>query len=461
MSPTQRGVSRRELAAATAMLVPRSVLGAGYQAPSDTLRIAGIGVGGMGRRYLQGCESERIVALCDVDHEFAAKVFKRYPSATTYKDWRKLMDRDKDFDAVIIGTPDHSHALIALAALSRGKPVYCAKPLTHTIHEARLIREAARKAGVATQTSVQSAASEEACSTAELLQSNVIGPISEVHVWCDHPLYPAGQVRPSNTPVPPRDMDWDLWIGPAPFRPFSRAYHPWIWRSWWDFGTGTVGDMMSHALHVFYEPLELDAPVSVHGNRCKMHGGLFEMNEKGEETLPPLIQTPECESYAVTLAWDFPARGSKPPLRLHWYDGGMKPFRPAELPADVKLPGSGVLYIGKEGKLLTGYSGGKPLLLPVKKFADFTTPAKTLPRTPGHYMEWVRAAKGNGKTNCGFELGSRMAEVALLGTLAARFARYLEWDSTQGVVTNDSEANVWVNPPYRKGWELPTKGVQL
>jgi predicted dehydrogenase len=408
----------------------------------------------MGRRYLQGCGSERIVALCDVDHDFAAKVFRKYPQAAVYQDWRKLMDRDKDFDAIIVATPDHTHALVTQAALTRSKPVYCAKPLTHTLHEARLVREAARKAGVATQTSVQSASSEEACGTAELLLSGVLGGITEVHVWCDHPLYPAGQVRPAQTPAVPKAMDWDLWLGPAPYRPYSRAYHPWIWRSWWDFGTGTVGDMMSHALHVFFGPLELGAPVSVHGCRTKMHGGLFEMDAEGRETLPPLIHTPECESYACSLAWDFPARGGLPPLRLFWYDGGLKPFRPAELARNRPLPSSGVLYCGTKGKLLTSYSGGRHTLLPEKEFKDFVPPAKSLPRTIGHYTEWTRAAKGQGTTNCGFELGAQMAEVALLGTLAARFARYLEWDAVQGVITNDTEANGWVNPARRKGWEL-------
>ncbi len=455
MSVPVVGSSRRAFASAAAMIVPRNVLGgAGYQAPSDTLRIAGVGVGGMGRRYLQGCGSERIVALCDVDHDFAAKVFRKYPQAAVYQDWRKLMDRDKDFDAIIVATPDHTHALVTQAALTRSKPVYCAKPLTHTLHEARLVREAARKAGVATQTSVQSASSEEACGTAELLLSGVLGGITEVHVWCDHPLYPAGQVRPAQTPAVPKAMDWDLWLGPAPYRPYSRAYHPWIWRSWWDFGTGTVGDMMSHALHVFFGPLELGAPVSVHGCRTKMHGGLFEMDAEGRETLPPLIHTPECESYACSLAWDFPARGGLPPLRLFWYDGGLKPFRPAELARNRPLPSSGVLYCGTKGKLLTSYSGGRHTLLPEKEFKDFVPPAKSLPRTIGHYTEWTRAAKGQGTTNCGFELGAQMAEVALLGTLAARFARYLEWDAVQGVITNDTEANGWVNPARRKGWEL-------
>ncbi len=185
-----------------------------------------------------------------------------------------------------------------------------------------------------------------------------------------------------------------------------------------------------------------------------MHGGLFEMDAEGKETLPPLISTPECESYASVLAWDFPAREGLPALRLHWYDGGMKPFRPAELPRSKPLPAAGVMYCGEKGKLLTPYSGGRPLLLPEDKFRDFAPPAKTLVRTAGHYREWTEAAKGQGETSCGFELGSQMAEVALLGTMAARSARYLEWDSARGVVTNDAEANGWVNPAYRKGWEL-------
>lgn len=450
------GPTRRSFATApAAFIVPRHVLGgAAYQPPSDTLRIAGIGVGGMGRRYLQGCESERIVALCDVDPGFAAKVFKRYSQATVYRDWRRLMDKPNDFDAVIVGTPDHSHALITLAALSHKKPVYCAKPLTHTIPEARKVATAALDAGVATQTSVQSAASDDACSTAEILLSGALGPIREVHIWCDHPLYPAGQRRPMAAEQPPEGMDWDLWIGPAPMRPFSRAYHPWLWRSWWDFGSGTVADMLCHALHVMHEPLQLGSPVAVQGSRTTMHGGLFEMDAQGKETLPPRIETPECESYSVTVAWDFPARGGLPPVRLHWYDGGLRPFRPVEMPSGRKMPNAGVLYVGDKGKLITGYSGGRNLLLPEEHFRGFTPPAKSLPRTQGHYREWVQAAKGIGTTNCGFELGSKMTEVALLGTLAARTSRYLQWDAASMTVTNDQEANSLVNPPYRKGWQI-------
>jgi predicted dehydrogenase len=455
MSDSELEMTRRAAlpAAAAALVVPRHVLGGrGYQAPSDTLRIAGVGVGGMGRRYIQACESERIVALCDVDHGFAAKVFARYPKAAVYRDYRRLFEKEKDFDAVIVATPDHNHALMLMSALRLRKHVYCAKPLTHTLYEARTVANAAREAKVATQLSVQTSASDEAQATAELLLSGAIGAVQEVHVWCDHPIYPAGVQRPKDTPAVPKDMDWDLWIGPAPYRPYHRAYHPWIWRSWWDFGTGTVGDMTCHALHVFFEALEMGAPSSVEGSRNKMHGGLFEMLPDGNEILPPLVATPETESYATMVTWDFPARGAHPPLRMHWYDGGLRPHRPVELRA--AMPGSGLLFVGTKGKMLTGYSGGKPLLLPQGRFRDFQPPPKTLPRSIGHYREWIRAAKGGPPATCNFEVGSRMTEVALLGTLAARTARYLEWDSPNLKITNDADAARLVNPPYRVGWSL-------
>ncbi|HZT36487.1 MAG TPA: Gfo/Idh/MocA family oxidoreductase [Bryobacteraceae bacterium] len=452
----QDGCTRRALLpGAAAMIVPRHVLGGqGRQAPSDTLNIAGVGVGGMGRRYLQNCESERIVALCDVDHGFAANVFRRYPKAKVYRDFREMLDKEKAIDAVVIATPDHNHAIVQMAALRMGKHVYSAKPLTRTLYELRAVANAAREAKVATQMSVQTCASDEAQSVAEILLSGAIGPVSEVHVWCDHPLYPAGQQRPTTNPPAPEALDWDRWIGPAPYRAFHPLYHPWLWRSWWDFGTGTVGDMTCHALHVFYEALELGAPVSVHGSRTKMHGGLFHMSPDGRETLPPLIETPDCESYSTMVAWDFPARGERPPVRVHWYDGGLRPPRPLELDPRTPLPSSGLLFVGSKGKMLAGYSGGKVRLLPETQYRDFQPPPKTLPRAAGHYREWIQAAKGGKPASCNFELGSRLTEVALLGTLAARAARYLEWDSANLRITNDADANQWVNPPYRKGWSL-------
>lgn len=454
-APGQK-ITRRALLPAAPVVVPRHVLGGkGYQAPSDTLRIAAVGVGGMGRRYLEACASERVVALCDVDHDFAAKVFNRYPGVPVYRDFRQMFDREgKNFDAVIIGTPDHSHAVVLMAALRLRKHVYCAKPLARTLYENRVVSKAAREAGVATQMSVQTMASDAAQGTAELLLSGAIGAVQEVHVWCDHPLYPAGLERPKETPKVPDGLDWDLWIGPAPYRPYHPAYHPWNWRAWWDFGTGTVGDMACHALHVFFEALELGAPASVHASRVKMHRGYFQMSADGRELLPPLVATPETESYATMVTWDFPARGKHPPLRIHWYDGGLRPPRPVELDPRRPLPASGLLFVGTKGKMLTAFTGGKELLLPENAFKDFERPPKKLPRSSGHYREWIEAAKGGKPAHCNFQIGSRLTEIALLGTLAARTARYLEWDSEKLAITNDREANELVKPSYRAGWEL-------
>ena len=283
--------------------------------------------------------------------------------------------------------------------------------------------------------------------------SGVIGAVSEVHVWCDHPLYPAGLQRPKGSAAP-AGLDWDRWIGPAPYREYNSTYHPWTWRSWWDFGTGTVGDMACHALHVFFNALELGAPESVHSSRTAMYGGYFHMNADGNETLPPRIETPETESYSSMVSWDFASTEKRSALRLNWYDGGLRPPRPVELGRQTPLPASGLLFVGTRGKMLTGYYGGGIRLLPEKQFADFQVPPKTLPRTTGHYSEWIQAAKGGKPANCNWEFGGRMVEVALLGTLAARTGRVLEWDTKTLTITNDSEANRLVNPPYRTGWTL-------
>jgi len=445
-------VTRRT--AAAAMIVPRHVLGGrGFQAPSDTLRIAGAGIGGMGRRYLEGCATERIEVLCDVDHTFAAPVFRKYASARRYRDFREMFDKEeKNIDAVIVGTPDHTHALIVSRALRARKHVYCAKPLTHSVMEARRVAAAARQAGVATQMSVQSCASPEARSTAEILMSGVIGPVREVHVWTDHPIYPAAQLRPKDTPPAPDGLSWDLWIGPAPYRPYSPQYHPWIWRCWWDFGSGTVADMLCHSMHVFYDALALGRPSMIDACRTTMHGGFLVMHPDGKETLPPRITTPETESYSSVVTWEFPERGAHPPLRMHWYDGGMRPHRPVELARDAKMPTSGILFIGDKGKLMSGYSGGKNRLLPERRFRDFRPPEPVLSRSTGHYQEWVAACKGGKAAHCPFDFGASMTEIALLGTLGARFARLLEYDPTAPRITNDPEAHALLDPPYRSGW---------
>ncbi|GMV96950.1 MAG: dehydrogenase [Phycisphaerae bacterium] len=459
--PRGRNVSRRALIAgglAAPLIVKRHVLGgAGYQAPSDTLAIAAVGIGGMGQHYLEGCKKERVVALCDVDHRFAGGVFARYPDARRYVDYREMLEKEADrFDALIIATPDHTHAIIQLAALRMGKHVYSAKPLTHTIHEARLLRKAVEQARVITQTSVQSCASEGACGTTEILMSGVLGPIHEVHVWTPHPVYPCGLQRPKEAPPVPEGLAWDLWLGPAPARPYHPAYHPAAWRAWWDFGTGNVGDMACHSFHVFFNALGLGerSPATVYAYRSYHRAGVF-LN---------VTPTPECESHANVVTWEFPASGPRPALAVHWYDGGMRPLRPPELDHRRPMPEAGLLFVGEKGKMLSGFSGGGDLLLPESRFRDFQRPPKTLPRTIGHYIEWTQGCKTGKPASCPMDYGAWLTEMALLGTLALRTsptepayghpAAVLEWDAAAMRVTNNDKANAALHPPYRQGWTL-------
>lgn len=453
---TAMGLSRRSFLAAgiaAPIIVPRHVLGgSGRQAPSDTLTIAAVGVAGMGQSYLGGCASERIVALCDLDHNRSARVFKRYPDAKRYHDYRRMFDKEK-FDALIIATPDHTHAILLTAGLKLGKHIYCAKPITHSIAEARKIRAAVLEAkNLVTKSSVQSSGTERARGTTELLKSGAIGAVRELHIWCDHPAYPCSLVRPTDVQSPPKGMDWDMWIGPAPYRPYHSAYHPANWRPWWDFGSGTVGDMACHTLHVYFKELQLGAPTIVYGRASGRHKGFFQF-----------VSTPECQSHANIITWEFPARGELPAMSVHWYDGGMKPHRPVELDRSVQLPSSGLLFVGDKGKLITGYGGGNPfgrrgvaggLLLPEDKFRDFEQPAKTMPRCNDHYREWTQACKSGGRTVCPIEFGCEMTEMALLGAMALRTRRVLAWDAENMRVTNHADANKLVDPPYRKGWSL-------
>jgi hypothetical protein len=460
-SPGDRGISRRVVLAAGLaagpMIVPRFVLGGpGYQAPSDTLRIAAVGVGGMGSAYLKGCSHERVVALCDLDHNRSAKVFAAYPTATRYHDFRQMLDKEeKNFDALIVATPDHTHAIILMAAIRLGKHIYCAKPITHTIGEARKVTAALRKnPRLVTKASVQSSGTEGARSSTELLTSGVLGPIREVHVWSDHPAYPCSLLRPTETQTPPAGMDWDLWLGPAPFRPYHSTYHPLRWRPWWDFGSSAVGDVGCHTFHFYFKELRLEAPTLIHGSSSTRQEGWFKQTS-----------TPECASAASLVTWDYPERGGLPPLRVHWYDGGLKPQRPAELDHRLGLPASGVLFVGEQGKLITDYAGGYPfgplgrkrsggLLLPEEKFKDFDQPAPTLPRVADHYKEWTQSCKTGATTACPVEFGAAMTETALLGALALRTGRILEWDSPAMKVGNSEVADGLVDPPYRAGWSL-------
>jgi hypothetical protein len=414
----------------------------------------------MGRNYLEGCKSERIVALCDLDHDFVQSrgVFDKFPNATRYRDFRKMFDKEsKNFDALIVATPDHTHTIILMAGVQLGKHIYCAKPITHTIGEARRVKQAVLKnKNLVTKSSVQTSGTDAALSTTELLQSEAIGPVRELHIWCDHPVYPCSMVRPTESQTPPSGMDWDLWIGPAPYRPYHSAYHPEKWRPWWDFGSGTVGDMACHTFHIFFRELQLSAPATVYGCVSTRHDGFFQF-----------VSTPECQSSANMVTWEFPARANLPPLTLYWYDGGMKPHRPAELDHKIEMPSDGLLFVGEKGKLIAGYYGGNPfgsrgrglvggLLLPEERFRDFQQPTKTMPRCEesDHYREWTQACKTGTRTICPIEFGCEMTEVALLGSLALRTRRVLEWDNKTMRITDNEQANSLVDPPYRAGWSL-------
>ncbi len=434
-------VKRRQLLALSAtslppLILPRHVMGGlDQKSPSNTLNLAGIGIGGMGGNYLKNLESENIVALADVDSKKASKIFERYPKATRYEDFRVLLEKEKHIDGVVIGTPDHTHAVIALAALDLGKHVYCAKPLTRTIAEARKVTAQAKAAGVATQMSVQWNAKESHRLLAEWIADGAIGEVHEVHTWSNRPIWPQGIERPTETAAVPAHLNWDLWLGPAPIRPYHSAYHPFKWRAWWDFGCGALGDMGCHHFDPIFRALKLTAPTSV----------VAEVEGVHVETAPP----------ASTITYQFPKRGDWPAVKLVWYDGGRKPERPVELEKDRKMSDAfgGTLYIGSKGKILTGGLADGPRIIPESAMRAYERPKPTLDRSPGHYAEFIRACKGGPAAGANFNYGGPLCESVLLGNVAIRSAgQVLEWDATRAQVSNVAEANQWLQSTDRLGW---------
>lgn len=433
-------MNRRQLLAHTATALPlilpcHVVGGVGQKTPSETLNLAGIGIGGMGANYLNNLNSQNIVALADVDSTKAAKTFEQYPQATRYQDFRVLLEKEKHLDGVVIGTPDHTHAVIALAAIELGKHVYCAKPMTRTIAEARLVTAKAKAAGVATQMSVQWNAKESHRLLAEWIADGAIGEVTEVHTWSNRPIWPQAIDRPVETPAVPAHLDWDLWLGPAPKRAYHPAYHPFKWRGWWDFGCGALGDMGCHHFDPIYRALKLTAPTSVMADVDGVH----------VETAPR----------ASTITYQFPKRGTQPAVKLVWYDGGRKPERPAELEKDRNMSDSfgGTLYIGSKGKILTGGLADGPRLIPETAMQSYSRPKPTLERSPGHYQEFIRACKGGPKAGANFDYGGPLCESVLLGNVAIRSAgKLLEWDAESARVSNVPEANQWLQSTDRVGW---------
>mgnify|MGYP002341543940 FL=1 len=450
-----KNISRRQflkdslMGAAAFAIVPGNVLGKtyGYKAPSDKLNIAGIGVGGVGRRNMHNMKTENIVALCDVDWKYAMKTFNDYPKAKRFKDWREMFDRmGKSIDAVMIATPDHTHAVIAAHAMTLGKHVYLQKPLTHSVYEARLLTKLAKKYKVATQMGNQGSSFEWNKRVAEWIWAGEIGEVREVHCWTDRPIWPQGLMKPTDTPAVPDTLDWNLWIGPAEMRPYHPSYCPWNWRGWYDFGTGALGDMACHIMDPAVLALDLKYPTKVIAS----------------STLSNLYSPP----YAEVITYTFPARSKKgnvemPEVKLTWYDGGLMPPRPEELEEGDMLgdENGGILIIGSKGKIMTGCYGMNPTLLPKSRMKDFKDPKPQLRRvvtsdvasiwdSNAHEQDWVRACKepasSRVETCSNFAFAGPFTEMVDMGVMATRLAgltglhKELKWDGENMRFTNIS-----------------------
>lgn len=400
------------------------------KSPNEKLNIAVVGCGGRGGANLAAVAGENIVALCDIDDIRLGGAAKTFPKAKTYVDFRKMLEQmNKQIDAVVVTTPDHTHAPAGMMAMRMGKHCYCEKPLAHEIFEVRTMAELARKNKLVTQMGTQIHASGNYRRVVELIQSGAIGPVSEVHVWCGKDW--GGGRRPKDTPPVPENIHWDLWLGPAPQRPYHPCYLPGNWRRWWDFGSGTLGDMACHIVDLPFWALKLRHPTTVEAEGAPVH--------------------PEGCPRRLTVRYEFPARGDMPPVKLTWYDG--KNNLPSILARNnMRGGGLGTLFVGKEGMLLADY--GKRKLYPQEKFADFKPPEPTIPNSVGHHKEWIVACKTGGATTCNFDYSGALSEAVLLGVVAYRVGRKIQWDAAKLKATGCPEADKYIRREYRKGWTL-------
>ena len=440
---SRRSFLAKSSAVAAFTIVPSHVLGGPENTPpSEKLNIAGVGVGGKGSSDMDNVASQNIVALCDVDWNKAGHTFNRYPNAKRYKDFRVMLDQQKDIDAVVIATPDHTHAVVSLEAIRRGKHVYTQKPLTHTIHEAQVLTVAAREHKVATQMGNQGQAEEWPRRLREMIWDGVIGPVREVHVWTDRPnngrlgiYWRQGIDRPHDKPNVPGNLDWDLWIGPASMRAYHPAYHPFSWRGWWDFGTGALGDIGCHAMDPIFRALKLGYPTSVNAVSTLVN----------KETYPS----------GSIVTYEFPQRGDMPPVTLKWYDGGLKPDRPAELEDGLQMGTNGTIYVGDKGKIFNNR------IIPDSLRREYKAPTPTIASSPGHYQEWINACKGGPAAGSNFDWAGPLTETVLMGNIALRMElkeqvdrTKLLWDAETKQFTNMPEANQFLTKEYRQGWEI-------
>lgn len=478
MTPVKKGssISRRNFIRNAAIvgggffIVPRHVLGRGFIAPSDKLNIASIGVGGKGASDIaEFAKSPKvnIVALCDVDDREAKKTVEKYPKAPYYHDFREMLDKEKNnIDAVSISTPDHTHAVATLAAMQLGKHVYTQKPLTHDIYEARILTRAAKKYKVVTQMGNQGGSGEGVRKAKEMIDAGMIGEVYEAKAWTNRPVWPQGIATPTGNFDIPKELNWDLWLGPANKIEYNPAYLPFNWRGWWAFGTGALGDMACHVMDPIYRILPIDYPDSA---ECSVATVWKEMwnDTQNLDACPP----------ASIIHLNYPKKDGKGNIKVSWHDGGLLPERPDELLPEEAFGNwdGGVLFIGTKGKLLLDCYGANPRLLPTKLMKEEKMPAEKIKRVPeGHYLQWVNACiagHGNAETSSPFEFAGPFTESILMGNLAIRSwlmknpklkgwddkylgRKKLLWDAKNMKVTNFDEANQFVKREYRDGWKL-------
>ncbi len=396
--------------------------------PNEKLNVAVIGVGGRGGANLNGVSSQNIVALCDVDENRAGNAFRRFPGATKFQDFRRMLDKmEKQIDAVVVSTPDHTHFHPSMLALRSGKHLYCEKPMAHTVWEAREMTKLAAEKKVATQLGVQRHTIQNMHRVVELIQAGAIGKVTEVHSW-------VGGSRgmpavPTDKPPVPAHLNWDLWVGPAAYRPYHKTYCPYGWRFWWDFGTGETGNWGCHILDIPFWALNLKYPTRVDASGPEAHA----------QTTPK----------TMTTSFKFPTEGDRAATTLHWYH---VPEPPILKKLGLKGGGNNNLFIGTEGMLLCGF--GQRKLYPEEKFADYKAPPQTVPDSPGFYKEWIDACKGGEKATCHFDYSGPMAETVLLGNAAYRAGGGFDWDASTLTARGNSNADKFLRPEFRKGWEI-------
>jgi predicted dehydrogenase len=461
---TRRRFVAATTAAATVGIIPRHVLGGlGRVPPSEQLNVAVVGTGGQGivniRNLLKQADVN-LTAICDVaefwdnSHVYHRHNGGRGPAMKTIEehhlkagtesahgcavhvDFRLMLEKSgRDIDAVLVATPNHVHAVVSMAAIRAGKGVYCEKPLTHSVHEARMLAQAARRAKVATQLGNQGHSSNDIRRAVEWIRDGAIGRVSRVHAWRGGPNRGTFTERPQETPPVPKGLNWDLWLGPAPERPFHPAYAPLMFHYWWDFGSGTIGNFGCHTLDTAVWALELEHPTLVEASSTEL----------SEETTPT----------AATYHYKFPARGERPEVELFWYDGGLRPPRPDCLEADRDLPqAGGSLIVGDQGAILSGVWSASPRIIPEQKMQEYEQPPETLARSKGHHRDWIDACKGGPPASSNFGYGARLTEIALLGPVALRSGGTLHWDGPKMKATNTSQAEPLIHGHFRKGWEL-------